>query len=76
MHDKGFLDRDESSRSHIYRALINPDAVQQHMVKNVVNAVFGGNTGNLLLHAMGNYKPSREELEKIKSMIEKWEDNG
>jgi predicted transcriptional regulator len=71
MHEKGILKRDESSRSHIYESITKPEEVKQHLLRNMVDTVFGGKTSNLLLHALGNYTPSADELKEIKSMIDK-----
>jgi len=70
MHDKGMLNRDESSRSHIYSSAIEPDMVKRDMVSEMIDSVFGGNANELLLHALGNYNPSQEELKEIRRMID------
>ncbi len=75
MHEKGMLSRDESSRSHVYNPVIKPDLIRSDLLKNMVDTVFGGKTSNLLVHALGNYKPSREELEEIKMLIDKLDKN-
>lgn len=76
MHDKGMLARDESSRSHVYSPLMNPSDVRQDILQGLINTVFGGRMSNLLIQALGTYKPSQKELEEIKSILNKFEENG
>lgn len=71
MLDKGFLDRDTSSRSHIYRALISQSSVQQNLLQKLKQNVFGGSTEQLILSALGSDKPSEKDLELIQSLIDK-----
>ena len=69
MHDKGMLTRDTSERSHIYSATLKEDEVKQNVVADMVDTIFEGDTGKLLIHALGSYTPSGKELEEIKSLI-------
>lgn len=75
MHEKGILSRDESSRSHVYSSLIKPEEVRKKFVQNMVNSIFEGNTSKLLVHALGNYKPSKDELKEIRDLLSKLEEN-
>jgi BlaI family penicillinase repressor len=76
MHEKKLLSRNESSRSHIYSPLIKADEVKSDVLTQMIDSIFEGNTANLLVHALGNYTPSKEELHEIKSLIDKLEDDG
>jgi predicted transcriptional regulator len=75
MHEKDILLRDESERSHVYSPIIQPDEIRNNLLKNMVNSVFAGNTSNLLIHALGNYKPTKVELEEIKELIRNLEED-
>ena len=75
MFQKGMLKRDESSRSHVYQAVINASSVEDSMIKKLVNGVFGGSTSEMILSALGSQKASKEELTKIKEFIKNIEDN-
>jgi len=76
MHDKKMLTRDESSRSHIYSPLIKAENVKSDVLTQMVESVFDGKTTNLLLHALGSYTPSKDELNEIKSLINNLEEDG
>ena len=75
MYEKGLLERDTSSRSHIYSSLVSKDKVQKSIVSRIKETVFGGSTGQLVISAIGNGNPSKEELEIIKSLIDKLEED-
>lgn len=76
MHEKGMLTRDESSRSHLYAAAIDAEQVKSNVLSQMVNTIFDGKTKNLLVHALGSYTPSKEELHEIKKLIDKLENDG
>jgi predicted transcriptional regulator len=69
MHEKGIVTRDESVKSHIYKAAVSKNKTQQHLLGKMINSLFGGSTTELVLQALGNHKASREELEEIERMI-------
>src|SRR5690554_3026766 len=56
MHEKGLVDRDTSSRTHLYRPIINQEKTQKQLVKKMVENVFNGSAANLVMQALGNHK--------------------
>ena len=77
MLDKNLLERDIIERSHIYRPAVNKKTTQEQVLRGVVNSAFGGSASTLVLRALGTGDTSREELEKIKEMINQMTmDNG
>ncbi|OEK02668.1 transcriptional regulator [Roseivirga sp. 4D4] len=74
MAQKGLVERDESSRTHIYKAVAQKDQVQGAMVDKLLDLAFGGSSSQLVLSALGRGKTSKEELDKIKELIKKLED--
>ncbi len=73
MHEKGLVARDTSAKTHIYKALINQETTQRHLVKKMIDNVFNGSAARLVMQALGNGKTSLKELEEIKSLIQKLE---
>src|SRR5690606_12407253 len=63
MHFKGLVNRDEQKRSHIYTAAITETDTQQSLVKGFLSAAFGGSAKNLVMQALGQGKPSKEEID-------------
>ena len=76
MTQKGLVERDESSRSHIYSAAIKAEDIQEQMLDKLLNTAFGGSASKLVLSALGSGKASTKELEEIKALIQKLESDG
>lgn len=75
MCDKKLLKRDTSSRTHIFEAAIAKEQTQGQIVKRMVDTVFNGSTMQMIMQALGNYKASDEELQKIKEYLAEAEKN-
>lgn len=73
MHDKGLLNRNNETRSHVYSAAIKKESMQKQAVNRMINGMFKGSTANLVMHALGNHRASKEEIEEIKKYLEKME---
>ena len=74
MAEKGLVQRDTSSRTHVYRAAIPQATVRNGLVSGLVDKVFGGNASQLVLQALGNHRATPAELAEIKSLIARLED--
>lgn len=74
MADKGLVDRDTSSRTHIYTAAPQQQETQSFLLGEFLKSTFRGSAKKLVLQALGNHKTTKEELQEIKSLIEKLED--
>lgn len=71
MHEKGLLRRDDSRRQHIYYPDVDIKRVQRKFMDKVMKNLFSGSAGELVMNALSNYKTTPEELEQIKTLIEK-----
>ena len=69
MHEKGIVTRDDSSKTHIYKANVDKEKTQQQMLGKMVDALFGGSASQLVMQALGSSKPSNEELEEIQKLL-------
>lgn len=69
MFEKKLVSRDSSSKVHIYFAALNREKTQKQLVNKMINDIYSGSTGKLVLHALGGHKASREELDKIEKLI-------
>jgi BlaI family penicillinase repressor len=70
MHEKGLVERDTSAKTHIYKALINQQKTQQHLVNKMINNVFNGSAVRLVMQALGNHSASKEEIDSIKEYLD------
>jgi BlaI family transcriptional regulator, penicillinase repressor len=73
MADKGLVDRDDRVRPQIYRARYSEDRTQKQLLTDLIQRVYGGSVKALVLHAIGTQKPSEEELEEIKKLLDRFE---
>ena len=74
MHAKGLVQRDVSRRAHVYRPAMSKDFTQTQFVTDIVQRVFDGSPGQLVLHALGSSEAaSSEELARIRHLIEQLE---
>lgn len=71
MSDKGLVRRDEKSRTHVYEAAESEDATQRHLVGDLLNRVFDGAAGKLVLRALEDGKVSPGELAEIRKLLNK-----
>src|SRR5262245_52920492 len=65
MTEKSLVSRDESERSHVYRAAVARNQVQRQMTTHLLDRVFGGSARGMLLEALGAGKVSKKELAEI-----------
>lgn len=72
MHEKGIVKRDDSMRTHIYRAAINKEKTQKHLLAKMIDNLFGGSPTQLVIQALGDeqHRASPEELEKIQHLLD------
>ncbi|HVI47347.1 MAG TPA: BlaI/MecI/CopY family transcriptional regulator [Chitinophaga sp.] len=75
MHEKGLLQRDASSKTHIYTAAVSQEKTQEQLLNKMIDTVFGGSASRLVLQALGNHRSSNEELDKIREYLAEMEKN-
>jgi predicted transcriptional regulator len=73
MNEKGLVNRDENERSHIYSFAIGESDIQTAMVNKLLTSVFSGSASKLVMQVLGNSNTSKEELLKIKELLNKIE---
>ena len=73
MTGKGLVARDESRRSHVYRASRHEARTQKQLVGDLLDRAFGGSAARLVMQALTTRPASAEELAEIRSLIEQIE---
>lgn len=73
MHEKGLLERETSSRTHIYKALVSHSKTSQNILNSLIDNVFNGSAAQLVMQALSNNKSSREEIKMIKKYLDELE---
>jgi len=69
MTEKGWLNRDKSSRIHVFSPAVKEEETQTKIIDKMLNLAFGGSASKLILQTLGSNKTSPEELDKIKQLI-------
>ena len=71
LHEKGLLSREPGEgKSFNYRTLVGEDETKSDLFNRFVENTFGDSVSELVMHALGNEKTSKAELEEIKNFIE------
>ena len=73
MFDKGLVTRDDSQRSHVYRARQKEQTTQRMLVTDLLARAFGGSTEKLVMQALAAKKASKDELAEIRRLLDELE---
>jgi predicted transcriptional regulator len=76
MTEKGLVERDESQRTHVYRARCTEEQTQQQLVRDLLDRAFGGSAQKLVMQALAAKKTSAAELSEIKRLIDEFGGQG
>ncbi len=73
MAQKGLVERDERSKSHIYRALPGKEQTQKRLLSDLMTRAFAGSASELVLRALSSKPTSKEELGEIRALLDRLE---
>jgi BlaI family penicillinase repressor len=73
MAEKGLVDRDESRRTHIYRASRPEEQTQRQLVGDLLERAFGGSAEKLVMQALASKPASAGELAAIRELLDRLE---
>jgi predicted transcriptional regulator len=74
MHEKRLVDRDESSRSHVYEAAVAENGTEALLVSDLIERGFSGSAGRLVLRALSTQPATSDELKEIRTLLDRLED--
>jgi BlaI family penicillinase repressor len=69
MAEKRLVTRDDSSRTHVYKALFKQEDAQRALVSDLVHLAFGGSAAALAMHAISAHPATAGELREIQALI-------
>lgn len=69
MFEKGLVVRDDSAKTHIYKANISKEKTQSQFVGKMITTLFGGSSSQLVMQALGSQSPTKEELDEIQQYL-------
>lgn len=70
MFEKGLVKRDDSAKTHVYKANVSREKTQNQFVGKMINSLFGGSSTQLVMQALGNHAPNKEELDEIQQLLD------
>ena len=59
MYEKGLVSRDDSAKTHIYKPAVTREKTQKQLVGKMINTLFSGSPGQLVMQALGNHQQRR-----------------
>lgn len=75
MYKKGMVERNTQQRTHTYVPLVKQKTTQKKLIRDLLDKAFRGSAASLVLQVLGDNRASKEELDEIKKLIGKIEDN-
>jgi predicted transcriptional regulator len=76
MADKKLVGRKPEGRAFRYSARSQPDQTEAKILGNVLDRVFEGSASALVARLLEQSKPSAEELDEIRSLIDQYKQRG
>ncbi|MEP7132381.1 MAG: BlaI/MecI/CopY family transcriptional regulator [Acidobacteriota bacterium] len=71
MTEKGLVERNESSRAHVYRARLERAETEKQLVGDLLERAFGGSSSRLVLQALASKTASEEEIAEIREFLDR-----
>ena len=75
MFEKGLVTRDESVRPQIYSAASTRTRTQKQMLNEFIQKVYEGSAASVALQALSSKKASKEDMAKIRELLDELEEN-
>ena len=76
MDSKGMVERDVSSRSHVYRAVLKRSQTQRRLLSDLLHRVFRGSSRDLVMQALSAQRARPEEIAEIRELLDHLEKSG
>jgi BlaI family transcriptional regulator, penicillinase repressor len=73
MVEKGLLVRDETDRSHVYRAARSEAQTQRQVIGHLLDRLFAGSAPKLVMQALATKKATPAELAEIRKLLDNLE---
>jgi predicted transcriptional regulator len=71
---KGFVAHEEAGRAFVYRPLVAREDAARSAVGHLLSRFFDNSAGSLALRLIASERPSEDELQRLKALIEGYEE--
>jgi predicted transcriptional regulator len=75
LEQKGYVSHEEEGRAYVYSPLVGREEAAQSAVGLLLNRFFGNKSAELALKLIENERPGEAELQRLKTLIEQYEDS-
>ena len=73
MLQKNLVTRIEDERPHVYRPTVSRKTAGRRMLKDLIDKVYDGSAASLVMQALSAGKPSAEELDEVRRLLDELE---
>jgi predicted transcriptional regulator len=73
MAEKGMVERDETNRSHVYKAASREREMKDRLVGDLMEKAFDGSAAQLALRALSHKPTSKQELDEVRELLDRLE---
>lgn len=73
MAEKGMLISDKTNMKHIYSPAIEEKKTKGFLLEKFVDTMYNGSSSRLMMQLLGNKKTSQEEIDEIRTLLDKLE---
>ncbi len=73
MTDKGLLERDTSTRTHVYTSLVTREKTQKQFLNKMIDGLFKGSASRMVIGALDGESLSLEELRELQDYLKQFE---
>jgi BlaI family transcriptional regulator, penicillinase repressor len=70
MFEKGLLSRDETERSHVYKAARSEEQTQRQVVGHLLDRLFAGSAPKLVMQALAAKRATPGEMAEIRKLLD------
>ena len=74
LEQKGYVAHEEEGRAFVYHPVVERAEAAKSAVGQLVSKFFANSPGELALKLVAEERPSDEELQRLKTLIEKYEE--
>lgn len=74
LETKGHVAHEEAGRAYVYFPLVEREAAAQSALKQVVSKFFGNSGSALALRLIEDQRPSKDELDRLRALIDRYEE--
>jgi predicted transcriptional regulator len=76
LEDKGYVERDRNLPVHLFSAAISRQSYGGSQLESLAAKLTGGSLAPLITYFVEEKKISREEINRLRAVFDKWKDDG